>query len=166
MTNYEEFKAIADDLSELYANGYEDYANYFSNSFADFGAVSAVSRISDKAFSLRGFLDPNRKDYGTKEFVADLKSIAIEAILTIGEVSMHDKNDSDMKPSHVSLEIGARYLCRIPLMDYDGSPGLILGKIYLYEGDGTFSYTEDRTKVYKMTPKLIDKHLQKIIEKK
>lgn len=66
MTNYDQFKAIADDLSELYASGYEDYANYFSNSFADFGAVSAISRISDKAFSLRSFLDPNRKDYGTK----------------------------------------------------------------------------------------------------
>lgn len=161
MTNYDHFKAIADDLSELYANGYDDYANYFSNSFADFGAVSAISRISDKAFSLRGFLDPNRKDYGTKEFVNDLKGIAIEAMLTISEVSMHAE-----EVNNVSLEIGAIYRCRKPLLDCGGVPGLILGKTYIYEGDCTFSYGDDRTKMYKLTPQLIKTHLQKIIEKK
>lgn len=162
MTNYDHFKAIADDLSELYANGYEDYANYFSNSFADFGAVSAISRISDKAFSLRGFLDPKRKDYGTKELVDDLKSIAIEAILTIGEVSTNIEGAGDYTP----LEIGAIYLCRKQLLDRDGKHGLILGKTYIYEGGYKFSYVEDRTKVYKLTQQVIDKHLRKIIEKK
>lgn len=79
---------------------------------------------------------------------------------------MHVDGVNEAKPSHVSLEIGSRYLCRIPLLVYDGSPGLILGKIYIYEGDCKFSYVEDRTKVYKLKPELIDKHLQKIIEKK
>lgn len=166
MTNYDHFKAIADDLSELYANGYEDYAKYFSNSFADFGAVSAISRISDKAFSLRGFLDPNRNDYGTREFISDLKSIAIEAMLTIGEVESNAVDNERSKTVHPYLEVGDRYLCQKPLLDHDGMPGLILGKIYRYEGNWKFSREDDTSKVYTLTPKVVIAHLQKIIEKK
>lgn len=54
MTNYDEFKAIADDIAEMYANGYADYAEYFSETFSGIGEISAVTRLSDRVYALRG----------------------------------------------------------------------------------------------------------------
>ena len=59
-----------------------------------------------------------------------------------------------------------RFVCRKPLLNDNGEPILILGKIYIYTGHGMFEFSEDRDKVAMLSLDVADKHLQKIIEKK
>ena len=82
MTNYEEFKAIADDIAEMYANGYAEYAEYFSETYSGIGELSAVTRMSDKLYALR------RTDVKDPRYTNNLKEIAIDAILAIGEINI------------------------------------------------------------------------------
>ena len=71
MTNYEEFKAIADDIAEMYANGYAEYAEYFSETFSGIGELSAVTRMSDRLYTLR------HTDVKDPQYTTALKEIAI-----------------------------------------------------------------------------------------
>ena len=154
MTNYEEFKAIADDIAEMYATGYADYAEYFSETFSGIGELSAVTRMSDKLYTLR------RTDVKDPQYTTTLKEIAIDAILSIGEFEIKDK------PKLKDYVYMDRFLCSKPLFNDNGEPMLIPGKIYIYTGYGKFELSEDREKVFLMSLDIAEKHLQKIIEKK
>lgn len=161
MTNYEEFKAIADDIAEMYANGYAEYAEYFSETFSGIGELSAVTRMSDKLYALR------HTDVKDPQYTTALKEIAIDAILSIGEL---DANDETEKPTQApklkDYTYMDRFVCRKPLLNDNGEPMLILGKIYIYTGHGMFEFSEDRDKVIMLSLDVAEKHLQKIIEKK
>lgn len=161
MTNYEEFKAIADDIAEMYANGYAEYAEYFSETFSGIGELSAVTRMSDRLYTLR------HTDVKDPQYTTALKEIAIDAILSIGEL---DANEEAEKPKqtlklkdYVYMD---RFLCSKPLFNDNGEPMLIPGKIYIYTGYGKFELSEDREKVFLLSLDVAEKHLQKIIEKK
>jgi hypothetical protein len=86
MTNYEEFKAIADDIAEMYANGYAEYAEYFSETYSGIGELSAVTRISDKYNRLCNLAtNPNIDNLG--ESIEDtLKDLAAYSIMTLTEL--------------------------------------------------------------------------------
>lgn len=161
MTNYEEFKAIADDIAEMYANGYAEYAEYFSETFSGIGELSAVTRMSDKLYALR------HTDVKDPQYTTALKEIAIDAILSIGEL---DANVETEKPTQTpklkDYTYMDRFVCRKPLLNDDGEPILISGKIYIYTGHGMFEFSEDRDKVVMLSLDVAEKHLQKIIEKK
>lgn len=154
MTNYEEFKAIADDIAEMYATGYADYAEYFSETYSGIGELSAVTRMSDKLYTLR------RTDVKDPQYATTLKEIAIDAILSIGEFEVKDK------PKFKDYVYMDRFLCSKPLFNDNGEPMLIPGKIYIYTGHGMFELSEDREKVFLLSLDVAEKHLQKIIEKK
>lgn len=154
MTNYEEFKAIADDIAEMYATGYADYAEYFSETYSGIGELSAVTRMSDKLYTLR------RTDVKDPQYATTLKEIAIDAILSIGEFELKDK------PKFKDYVYMDRFLCSKPLFNDNGEPMLIPGKIYIYTGHGMFELSEDREKVFLLSLDVAEKHLQKIIEKK
>lgn len=159
MTNYEEFKAIADDIAEMYASGYAEYAEYFSETYSGIGELSAVTRMSDKLYTLR------RTDVKDPRYTTNLKEIAIDAILAIGEI-----NIITVKTEKPFLEIGARYWCKTTLpSDSLGikSIAFAYGSIYKYLGGLKF---EDETNG---TYTIVDidyiepsEYLQKIIEKK
>lgn len=159
MTNYEEFKAIADDIAEMYANGYAEYAEYFSETFSGIGELSAVTRMSDKLYALR------HTDVKDPWYTDNLKEIAIDAILAIGEI-----NIIPVKTEKPFLEIGARYWCKTSLLsDALGiiSMPLTHGCIYKYHGGSKFE--DERSGTYTIID--IDdiepsEYLQKIIEKK
>lgn len=154
MTNYEEFKAIADDIVEMYANGYAEYAEYFSETYSRIGELSAVTRMSDKLYALR------HTDVKDPQYTTSLKEIAIDAILSIGEFEV--KQTPKLK-DYVYMD---RFLCIKPLLNDNGEPILISGKIYIYTGHGMFEFSEDREKVALLSLDVAEKHLQKIIEKK
>lgn len=154
MTNYEEFKAIADDIAEMYANGYAEYAEYFSETFSGIGELSAVTRMSDKLYALR------RTDVKDSQYTMALKEIAIDAILSIGELEVKDQQKLK---DYVYMD---RFLCSKPLFNDNGEPMLIPGKIYIYTGYGKFELSEDREKVFLLSLDVAEKHLQKIIEKR
>lgn len=158
MTNYDEFKAIADDIAEMYANGYAEYAEYFSETFSGIGELSAVTRMSDKLYTLR-HIDVNGPWYTDV-----LKEIAIDAMLTIGEVCVCE-NDK-VRTKAITFEIGSRYLCTKPLSNTDGASFFVPNKIYVYKGYGEFCSTEDTSRVLSIDLVEADKYLQKIIEKK
>ena len=45
--------AIADDIvEEMYANGYAEYAEYFSETFSGFGEMSARQDFPDRVYAL------------------------------------------------------------------------------------------------------------------
>jgi hypothetical protein len=161
MTNYEEFKAIADDIAEMYANGYAEYAEYFSETYSGIGELSAVTRMSDKLYALR---HADVKDPG---YATALKEIAIDAILSIGEVDVKEgPGKTKQTPKLKDYAYMDRFVCRKPLLNDNGEPILILGKIYIYTGHGMFEFSEDREKVALLSIDVAEKHLQKIIEKK
>ena len=159
MTNYEEFKAIADDIAEMYANGYAEYAEYFSETFSGIGELSAVTRMSDKLYALR------HTDVKDPWYTDNLKEIAIDAILAIGEI-----NVIPVKTEKPFLEEGARYWCKTSLLSDE------LGVIYMpltygctYKYLGGLKFEDERsgthTIVYIENVEL-SAYLQKIIEKK
>ena len=161
MTNYEEFKAIADDIAEMYANGYAEYAEYFSETFSGIGELSSVTRMSDKLYALR------HTDVKDPWYTTALKEIAIDAILSIGEVEVNEKPENPKQTSKLKdYAYMDRFVCRKPLLNDNGEPILILGKIYIYTGHGMFEFSEDREKVALLSLDVAEKHLQKIIEKK
>jgi hypothetical protein len=161
MTNYEEFKAIADDIAEMYANGYAEYAEYFSETYSGIGELSAVTRISDKVYALR------HTDVRNPAYTTTLKEIAIDAMLAIVELEVNEKSKKPKQaPKLKDYAYMDRFVCRKPLLNENGEPILILGKIYIYTGNGMFEFSEDREKVFLLSLDVAEKHLQKIIEKK
>lgn len=159
MTNYEEFKAIADDIVEMYANGYAEYAEYFSETYSRIGELSAVTRMSDKLYTLR------HTDVKDSQYTTALKEIAIDAILSIGEVKENPEKPKQT-PKLKDYAYMDRFVCRKTLLNDNGEPILISGKIYIYTGHGMFEFSEDREKVALLSLDIAEKHLQKIIEKK
>lgn len=158
MTNYDEFKAIANDIAEMYANGYAEYAEYFSETFSGIGELSAVTRLSDRVYALRG------ADTKSVEFTKGMKEIAIDAILAIGEVNIISTNTEVP-----FLEEGARYWCTKPWIEEFGGKdhtNFYRGRIYEYIGSDMFIDCCDDAKVIIPTEFPADRYLQKIIEKK
>jgi hypothetical protein len=158
MTNYEEFKAIADDIADMYANGYAEYAEYFSETYSGIGEMSAVTRLSDRVYALRVV------DTKSVEFTKGMKEIAIDAMLAIGEA-----NIIPTKTKVPFLEEGARYWCIKPWIEEifgQEYTHLIKGRIYKYNGGFIFEDEVSGTPIltYKLFP--ADQYLQKIIEKK
>lgn len=161
MTNYEEFKAIADDIAEMYANGYAEYAEYFSETFSGIGELSSITRMSDKLYALR------RTDVKDPQYTTALKEIAIDAILSIGELEAKEKpKKSKQAQALKDYTYMDRFVCRKPLLNDNGEPILVTGKIYIYTGHGMFESSEDRDRVAMLSLDIAEKHLQKIIEKK
>lgn len=163
MTNYEEFKAIADDIAEMYANGYSDYAEYFSETFSGIGEMSAITRLSDRVYALRGV------DTKSVEFTKGMKEIAIDAMLAIGEVNIipTKAEEPEGKPF---LEEGARYWCKKTLATESlgiKSTSLVSGCVYKYLGGLKFE-NESYGALYivDMDDIELSTYLQKIIEKK
>jgi hypothetical protein len=159
MTNYEEFKAIADDIAEMYANGYAEYAEYFSETFSGIGELSSITRMSDKLYALR------HTDVKDPWYVDNLKGIAIDAILAIGEI-----NVIPVKKEKPFLEVGARYWCKTSLLsDSLGiiSMPLTCGCIYKYLGGSKFEDERSGTcSIVDIDNVELTAYLQKIIEKK
>lgn len=161
MTNYEEFKAIADDIAEMYANGYSDYAEYFSETFSGIGEMSAITRLSDRVYALRGV------DTKSVEFTKGMKEIAIDAMLAIGEVNIIPTKAEEPEDESF-LEVGARYWCKKTLTTEAfgiKSTYLVAGCVYKYIGGLKFeSEIDGNVSVVDMGD--IKASLQKIIEKK
>ena len=157
MTNYEEFKAIADDIAEMYANGYAEYAEYFSETYSGIGELSAVTRMSDKLYALR------HTDAKDPLYTNNLKGIAIDAILAIGEIST-----TASKTEKPFLEVGAKYWCKKTLtteaLGIKSTP-LVYGCVYKYLGGLKFE-SEINGTVSVVDVDDINTSLQKIIEKK
>jgi hypothetical protein len=159
MTNYEEFKAIADDIAEMYANGYAEYAEYFSETYSGIGELSAVTRMSDKLYALR------RTDVKDPRYTNNLKEIAIDAILAIGEI-----NIIPVKTEKPFLEVGARYWCKMTLpAESLGVKSIALADGGIYKYLGGLKFEDERNG----TCSIVDiddidpsAYLQKIIEKK
>lgn len=157
MTNYEEFKAIADDIAEMYANGYAEYAEYFSETFSGIGELSAVTRMSDKLYALR------HTDVKDPWYTNNLKEIAIDAILAIGEI-----NVIPTKIEKPFLEVGARYWCKKTLATESlgvKSTPLVYDRVYKYLGGLNFE-SEINGTVSVVDIDDAKASLQKIIEKK
>jgi hypothetical protein len=162
MTNYEEFKAIADDIAEMYANGYAEYAEYFSETYSGIGELSAVTRISDKLYALR------HTDVKDPRYTDNLKEIAIDAILAIGEINIIPVNDKTVTSNTRLLGFGERLYCCKAWNNH----GLELVHREIYEvadRSSTHYYMDslsfgDTIKVPIDFP--IDEYFQKIIEKK
>lgn len=162
MTNYEEFKAIADDIAEMYANGYAEYAEYFSETFSGIGELSAVTRMSDKLYALR---HTDVKDPGYTE---NLKGIAIDAILAIGEINVIPVSNKTEVGNTLLLSFGERLYCCKEWNNHGLE--LIHGEIYEVADVSSTHYYMDRTS-FGDTVKVpidfpIDEYFQKIIEKK
>ena len=159
MTHYEEFKAIADDIAEMYANGYAEYAEYFSETFSGIGEMSAVTRLSDRVYALRGV---DTKSVG---FTKGMKEIAIDAMLAIGEV-----NIIPTKTEKPFLEVGARYWCKTTLPANSlgvMSIALASGNIYKYLGGLKFEDEHSGAcSIVDIDNIELSEYLQKIIEKK
>lgn len=157
MTNYEEFKAIADDIAEMYASGYAEYAEYFSETYSGIGELSAITRMSDKLYTLR------RTDVKDPRYTNNLKEIAIDAILAIGEI-----NIIPVKTEKPFLEVGARYWCKktltTELLGIKSTP-LSYGCVYKYLGGLKFE-NESTGTVSVVDMDGIHTSLQKIIEKR
>jgi hypothetical protein len=157
MTNYEEFKAIADDIAEMYANGYAEYAEYFSETYSGIGELSAVTRMSDKLYELR------HADVKDPWYTNNLKEIAIDAILAIGEI-----NVIPAKTEKPFLEVGARYWCKKTLtteaLGVKSTP-LVYDRVYKYLGGLNFE-SEINGTVCVVDIDDAKASLQKIIEKK
>ena len=162
MTNYEEFKAIADDIAEMYANGYADYAEYFSETFSGIGEISAVSRLSDRVYALRGV------DTKSVEFTKGMKEIAIDAILAIGEVNIIPTKTEEPEESPF-LEEGARYWCMKPWIEEifgQEYTHFVKGRIYKYRGGFVFEDEVSGIPIISDALFPAGRYLQKIIEKK
>lgn len=162
MTNYEEFKAIADDIAEMYANGYAEYAEYFSETFSGIGDISAVSRLSDRVYALRGV------DTKSVEFTKGLKEIAIDAMLAIGEVNIIPTKTEECEDKPF-LEEGARYWCIKPWIERvfgKTFTHFVKGRIYKYLGNRLFEDEVFGTPILTDQVFPADKYLQRIIEKK
>jgi hypothetical protein len=162
MTNYEEFKSIADDIAEMYANGYAEYAEYFSETYSGIGELSAVTRMSDKLYALR------HKDIKDPWYTTNLKEIAIDAILAIGEINIIPVNNKIVADRAPLLGFGERLYCCKEWNNH----GLELTHGDVYEVSGMSS-----THYYMFSISLgstievpidfpIDEYFQKIIEKK
>lgn len=162
MTNYEEFKAIADDIAEMYANGYAEYAEYFSETFSGIGELSAVTRMSDKLYALR------HTDIKDPWYTNNLKEIAIDAILAIGELNIIPVNNKTATSNARLLSFGDRLYCCKEWNAHELE--LIHGEIYEVADISSTHYYMDRI-LFGDTVKVpidfpIDEYFQKIIEKK
>lgn len=162
MTNYEEFKAIADDIAEMYANGYAEYAEYFSETFTGIGELSAVTRMSDKLYALR------HTDVKDPWYTNNLKEIAIDAILAIGEINVIPVNNTIVTRNAQLLSFGERLYCRKEWNNHGLE--LVHGEIYEVADISSTHYYMDRLS-FGDTVKVpvdfpIDEYFQKIIEKK
>lgn len=163
MTDYEQFKAIADDIAEMYANGYAEYAEYFSETFSGIGELSAVTRISDKVYALR------RTDVRNPAYTTTLKEIAIDAMLAIGEINIVPTNASELDEVPF-LEPGARYWCKTTMVSHAfgfTSTPLKSGCIYKYLGGRKFKNENlGDCCIVDADEAELSEYLQKIFEKK
>lgn len=162
MTNYEEFKAIADDIAEMYANGYAEYAEYFSETYSGIGELSAVTRMSDKLYALR------HTDVKDPWYTTNLKEIAIDAILAIGEINIIPVNSKAVTSNAQLLSFGERLYCCKAWNNHGFE--LIHGAAYEVADRSSTHYYMDRLS-FGDTVKVpidfpIDEYFQKIIEKK
>ena len=84
--NVDRFKAIANDLGELYEKKNAAYGNSFGETYQKLGIISAVTRISDKYNRLCNLAtNPNIDNLG--ESLEDtLKDLASYAIMTLIEL--------------------------------------------------------------------------------
>lgn len=162
MTNYEEFKAIADDIAEMYANGYAEYAEYFSETYSGIGELSAVTRMSDKLYALR------HADVKDPLYTDRLKGIAIDAILAIGEINVIPVDNKTVTSNIQLLSIGDRLYCCKEWTNHGLK--IVHGEVYeVADRSSTHYYIDSLT--FGETVKVpvdfpIDEYFQKIIEKK
>lgn len=158
MTNYEEFKAIADDIAEMYANGYAEYAEYFSETFTGIGELSAVTRMSDKLYALR------HTDVKDPWYTDNLKEIAIDAILAIGEIDIV-RSKVEEAGTYPALKHGYRYYC-YKTYTVGSKDVLQSGCTYLYDkNNGLINFATNSIVLCDVTD-CWQEYLQKIIEKK
>lgn len=158
MTNYEEFKAIADDIAEMYANGYAEYAEYFSETFSGIGELSAVTRMSDKVYALR------HADIKDPAYTTALKEIAIDAILAIGEINIIPCKTEEAEPAP-ALKNGCRYYC-YKTYTVGSKDVLQSGCTYLYDKNNGLINLATKSIVLCDITHCWQEYLQKIIEKK
>ena len=86
MDKIREFKKIANELAELYAQKNTAYGDSFGRSVEKYGNIAALTRISDKFNRLENLMlhpDVNEDDERLEDTLRDMASYAIMTILEL-----------------------------------------------------------------------------------
>ena len=148
MTNVEQFKKIAQELSELYEAKDKAYGSSFSDTYKKLGLISAVTRISDKFNRLCNLaLNPDIDNFG--ESLEDtLRDMASYCIMTVMELENAKPIGLDMQGNIIKrgdvvfpnlnkqIRKGDVFECIQHVFMDDGSVAYRKGKAYASEKDG------------------------------
>lgn len=85
MDKQQEFKNITTEMSELYSKKNHDYGDAFSQTFAELGIISAVTRISDKTNRLKSLATKDQRvdDERIEDTLMDLANYAVMTLIEL-----------------------------------------------------------------------------------
>ena len=91
MDKQAKFKAITTEMSELYSKKNHDYGDAFSQTFAELGVISAITRISDKTNRLKSLATKDQRvdDERIEDTLMDLANYAVMTL-----IELRDKDDT------------------------------------------------------------------------
>ncbi|WCG37069.1 DUF1599 domain-containing protein [Aerococcus urinaeequi] len=85
MDKQQEFKNITTKMSELYSKKNHDYGDAFSQTFAELGIISAITRISDKTNRLKSLATKDQRvdDEKIEDTLMDLANYAVMTLIEL-----------------------------------------------------------------------------------
>ena len=88
------FKELCDDSLKVYIAKNKDYGNSFTESFREFGLISAVVRMNDKMMRLKSLCKKDKTEVKDESIIDTLKDLSNYAIMTVIELEK-EKADSN-----------------------------------------------------------------------
>lgn len=88
------FKELCDDGLKVYIAKNKDYGNSFTESFREFGLISAIVRMNDKMMRLKSLCKKDNAEVKDESIIDTLKDLSNYAIMTIIEL---EKEKADSK---------------------------------------------------------------------
>ena len=135
MTNVEQFRKVAQELSELYEKKNVAYGNSFADTYKKLGLISAVTRISDKFNRLCNLATNPDIDNLGESLEDTLRDMASYCIMTVMEIA--PKNSTIKEPFIVGQRVvnrKERYVADIVAFNFiDGKSSYTLMSDHVVE---------------------------------
>ena len=97
MTDLQIFKIITEEMCDLYTKKNHDYGNSFSDSFRNFGLISAVVRIGDKFNRIASLTKKDQliDDEAIEDTLIDMANYCVMSIIELEKQKMRKEKIAD-----------------------------------------------------------------------
>jgi lipid II:glycine glycyltransferase (peptidoglycan interpeptide bridge formation enzyme) len=85
------FKELCEEALKIYIAKNTDYGNSFTDSFEEFGLISAIVRMNDKMMRLKSLCQKKQIEVKSESIIDTLKDLANYSLMTIIELEKEAK---------------------------------------------------------------------------